>query len=268
MRPHFTKRTRFRPNAKRKAFTLVELIVGIAVLALLAALSLPALGKTNIKSHGLQCRSNVKQLTAAWTSWSLDHSDKLLGSRDWIAGDASDPAGRDFIDLDKRLPASPLNTYLSGKVKVYKCPSDSRVSIHPLYRGTPVARSVSMNNWIGVEWDPGFFIFRKTSDLNRPGPSSTFVIADENQNSINDGVFIVPMGTYDPNNLPGKEWVDLPAAYHSKAGSLSFADGHAETHKWTDSRTPTAPIFAVSPFNLDLDWLQSKSSAKISNPTR
>jgi prepilin-type processing-associated H-X9-DG protein len=63
-------------------------------------------------------------------------------------------------------------------------------------------------------------------------------------------------------------WMDVPATYHSKAGSLSFADGHSEIHKWRDARTITAVNWGVQPGNLDVDWLQSKSSAKMVNPTR
>ena len=105
--------------------------------------------------------------------------------------------------------------------------------------------------------------------MNRPGPSNTFVILDEQgEQSINDGFFAVPMDTYDPNNLPGKVFVDIPATYHGNAGSFSFADGHSEIRKWKDGRTAKIALGATSPGNLDLDWLQSKSSARISNSKR
>ena len=97
---------------------------------------------------------------------------------------------------------------------------------------------------------------------------NTFVILDESPQSINDGFFAVPMDTYDPLNLPGKAFVDVPATYHNKCGSFSFADGHSEIHKWHDDRTITVPIFGASPNNKDLDWIQSKASAKVVNPTR
>jgi len=61
----------------------------------------------------------------------------------------------------------------------------------------------------------------------------------------------------------------VPATYHGMAGSFSFADGHSEIHKWKDPRTELPRSWGwVSPNNLDIDWLQSKSSAKIKNPTR
>jgi hypothetical protein len=52
------------------------------------------------------------------------------------------------------------------------------------------------------------------------------------------------------------------------AGSFSFADGHSEIHKWRDARTATAGLFASSSGNIDVDWLMSKSSAKIAGATR
>jgi hypothetical protein len=52
------------------------------------------------------------------------------------------------------------------------------------------------------------------------------------------------------------------------AGSFSFADGHSELHKWRDARTAKAGLGAASPNNNDVDWLMSKSSAKITGATR
>jgi hypothetical protein len=60
--------------------------------------------------------------------------------------------------------------------------------------------------------------------MNDPGPSSTFVILDERETSINDAFFVVNMSGY-PNGRTSMP--DMPASYHSKAGGLSFADGHS-----------------------------------------
>ena len=175
MKPLFAKRTQNQTARPGMAFTLVELLVVIAILALVAAMSLPALCKTNIKSHGLQCLSNLKSLTAAWTSWSSDNNDRLLDSRAWVGGTVNDPSTLEFIDQDPAslMRTQPLNTYLRGNVKVYKCPSDSRTSTITNKLGTPVCRSVAMNCYMGIGWDSGFLVYKKISDFSRPGPRNT-----------------------------------------------------------------------------------------------
>jgi prepilin-type processing-associated H-X9-DG protein len=52
----------------------------------------------------------------------------------------------------------------------------------------------------------------------------TFVFVDEHPDSINDGAFYAPQSK--------SQFVDVPATYHNKACGFSFADGHAEIHKW------------------------------------
>src|SRR5262245_4982918 len=68
------------------AFTLMELLVVIVVIAIMAALLLPALGKTrdkrggtaarrDMEQWGTECRSNMKQLDLAFLMYSEDNED-------------------------------------------------------------------------------------------------------------------------------------------------------------------------------------------------
>ncbi|TMP96797.1 MAG: hypothetical protein E6L09_14465 [Verrucomicrobia bacterium] len=65
--------------------------------------------------------------------------------------------------------------------------------------------------------------------------------------------------------------VNFPASYHNGAGGATFADGHAEIHKWLDPRTKpaqqigdqkTKKEFTISKDNRDLMWLQERATYK------
>lgn len=110
---------------------------------------------------------------------------------------------------------------------------------------------------------PKSIVFRKTTQMNHPGPAMTFVLLDERQDSINDGYFVTEMDGY-PNPATTKI-VDYPASYHNRAAGFSFADGHSEIHPWRDARTyppirTGLPLNIPSPNNQDVTWMRDHSS--------
>jgi prepilin-type N-terminal cleavage/methylation domain-containing protein/prepilin-type processing-associated H-X9-DG protein len=263
------------PKGVAAAFTLIELLVVIAIIAILAAMLLPALSKAKSRAKGISCLSNLKQLQLGWVLYSGDNGEKLVltGGQQVTVSDPNDvqaqPGGpkSQWVLGDVSAMPSRTNTALIQKgllfpyissLGVYKCPADLEIK-----DGGVSARSMSMNAWmnpISTETqldDANYIIFRNQSGIRNP--STTWVTMDENPKSINDGWFLVRP------NAPNV-WRDVPAAYHGNAGGLSFADGHAEIKKWTDSSVTSqlGSYARKDPNSGDLDWLIERSTTKIS----
>ena len=131
-----------------------------------------------------------------------------------------------------------------------------------------------MNIWAGGRGDTtdprggwsttaNYKVFRKLSEMLRPGPSNTFVFLEEREDSINDGFFIVQMDYYP--DISKTVMVDYPASYHGRACDFAFADGHAEIHKWKDARTyppltTTLQLNVPQPNSQDVFWMQDHST--------
>lgn len=62
----------------RSGFTLVELLVVIAVIALLIGVLLPALGGARAASQGAVSLSNMRQMATAWTTYAFDSRDIMV----------------------------------------------------------------------------------------------------------------------------------------------------------------------------------------------
>src|SRR6266567_1236649 len=250
------------------AFTLIALLVVIALLALLASLLFPALTKSKDKAQALTCAGNLRQLSVAWLLYADDNADLLVNNHgvnetfarrqtwannveDWLDGD-------DNTNL-VYLTNSKLGPYASRATQIYKCPSDRERAAN----GERI-RSMSMNALVG---DPGevtnrfnpLYVqyFKKADVLN---PSGIFVFLDEHCDTINDGFFV--------NRLDESLWGKLPGSYHNGAVNLSFVDGHQESHRWiiADTVRPARQGAARGGFPAtpptDFEWLKARTSFK------
>jgi prepilin-type N-terminal cleavage/methylation domain-containing protein/prepilin-type processing-associated H-X9-DG protein len=158
------------PKANADGFTLVELLVVIATVAMLATLLLPALAGTKPIPQAFQCQENLRQLTLAWQMYAEDNNDLLPPNdypyttsyvlqsatwqaqhKNWVVGTMNQPLDQAdaFASIGKSYlldPNTVLSPYQTNRA-VYHCPADNFIS--PSTKRAHV-RSYSMNSAVGT----------------------------------------------------------------------------------------------------------------------
>ncbi len=228
-------------------FTLVEMLLVVALISLLISLLLPALGKAKDRTQITVCASNLQTINSATVQFATDNLRQFPAGRSWVSGSWTNING---------VRNGTLYKYMGENEGAYVCPEfvDARSWWESNQNGE-AAWTYSLNEYFGETWQ-GKNGVRTMSNVQKP--SEVHMYSDENawkiqglsNHTINNGA----MGIGQLGN-PGSI-VDSIGSFHDPpAGDLNDGSSnvlHVDGHVGLVHVSETKLI--VTPVRYRYDW--------------
>ena len=188
---------------QRNGYTIIELLVTLAICAILAAVLLPVFSRSRETRCGTSCPSQLKQIGLGFLQYAQDHDERLPP----IALNATASETQQYGWADALQP------YIKA-TQIYHCPAQN----------TFPETGDAMQNGYTDYWFNANLSALKMSKI--AAPASAFFAGDGNDGRD------VTNARYNHSALPLR-WLDnpeSPSRRHNDEANYLFADGHVKTY--------------------------------------
>jgi prepilin-type N-terminal cleavage/methylation domain-containing protein/prepilin-type processing-associated H-X9-DG protein len=233
----------------KKAFTLVEMLVVMAIIALLMGILMPALCSARSQCKAIVCRSNLRQLVLANTGYAMENDDFYVPAAEDILEQNGGLHRWHGVRKNSNEPFDPLKgplvSYLAdGKVK--ECPERVKFIKADNWDGSYEkgcggygynATYLGSRHWqagIGWEWAD-----KKTTRISEVrSPSQTLMFADCAM-SKNQGSYIETSFAWQPFIVYGGMQMNMFMSAtihfrHRDRANIGWVDGHISAEQMAE----------------------------------
>jgi len=237
----------------RRAFTLIEVLIVVGIIAVLAGLLLTVRSRASDKATAAMCVSNLRQIGMAILMYAQENEGVFPRASPLLSSPTDPHPQGDWIfwrgtNLPQVINKSGIAPYVKAKGEAFqalmRCPTDEWDN-----HTYPYPYSYSMNYTISPDMSQnvapqvGKPPTPRLSAINRA--SEKIIAAEENERTINDGLW-APGNYTDPQRaswVVNWDWLSVrhdtrksefiepqtgTLAQQDKRGNVVFADGHAD----------------------------------------
>ena len=253
---------------KRRGFTLLELLIVVAMIGVLVSILLPSLHAARSQAQAVVCSSNVRQLVLANQLYAQTHDDQYVpGAARFLSNRDRWHGTRDGASGVFRSEGGPLIPYLGNDKVIRRCPG------FPRLQRTPYAFEVNCggygynNAYIGVRlFEKGDDVYELQTD--EVGALVSAVAKPYETVMFSESAIAHASGPIEYSFVEPRFWVTFPDARadptihfrHRRHANVGWCDGHVDRQEWMFSWR--SGVYETDPKEFDIGWFGVEDTNK------